>query len=499
MAIVVATLAIAGAREDSATIDEPAHIASGLIKLTQGRLAFYRAQAPLMNVLDAAPLAIAGYRVPANLPQRAWIAGHELLYRSGYDARRMLLLARLPTIALLLALAFAVSRFVFVVTSNPAAATIAFALTGFCPNLLAHGRLATVDLGVACFLFIAAALFLRLLREPSTSIAIAGGLATACAIASKTSGALIVVFFLALAIVRSRDAMKAKRALLVAAATAIASFALLYMLLARSFDPTLAFREYLAAIDIVRGLYARGYTLPQFLLGEFSRTGWPHYHVVAFLLKTTLPALLLTILTLVAAVKRRRFETLALLAFAMLFLAVSSFSKLNLGLRHILPLYPFLYAAIAITLADASKKIAVPALLVAWHVVAALAAYPSYLSYFNPLIGSTRNADAFLIDSNLDWGQDLHRLARWSGAQPIRVHYFGGGDVAYEFGTRAQVWPAPRPETLPKGLFAVSKHIYRITFMPGTRETYDEYLRRSHATYVTTVGGSMDVYLVGSR
>lgn len=496
MAIVVATLAIAGARNDSATADEPAHIASGLIKITQGRLTFYRAQAPLMNVLTATPLAIAGYRVPATLPQRSWVAGHELLYRSGYDARRMLLLARLPTIALLIALAFAVSLFVFDVTRNQTAATIAFALTAFCPNLLAHGRLATVDLGVAFFLFIAAALFLRLLREPSTPIAIACGLATACAIASKTSGALIVVFFLALAIVRYRDAMKIERALIVAAATAIAFFALFYMLLARSLDPTLAFREYLAAMDIVRGLYARGYTLPQFLLGEFSRTGWPHYHLVAFLLKTTLPVLLLTILTLVAVVKRRRFETFALLAFAILFLVVSSFSKLNLGLRHILPMYPFLYAAIAITLADASKRIVIPALLVAWHVVAALAAYPSYLSYFNPLIGSTRNADAFLIDSNLDWGQDLHRLARWSGQQPLRVHYFGGGDLAYEFGARAMAWPGPRAEVLPKGLFAVSKHVYRISFMPGTRERYDEYLERSRATYVTTVGGSMDVYRV---
>jgi hypothetical protein len=496
LAIVVAALAIGSARNDSATADEPAHIASGLIKITEGQLEFYRAQAPLMNVLSAAPLAIAGYRVPANLPQRAWLAGHALLYRSGYDARRMLFLARLPVMALLIALAFAVSLFVFDLTRNHTASLLAFALTGFCPNLLAHGRLATVDLGVACFLFIAATLFLRLLREPSTAIAIACGLTTACAIASKTSGAMIVVFFLAIALFRFRDALRAKRALLISAGVAIASFALLYMLLARTFDPTLAFREYLAAIDIVSGLYARGFTLPQFLMGEFSSTGWPHYHLVAFLLKTTLPALLLAILTLVAVVKRPRFETLALLAFATLFLVVSSFSKLNLGLRHILPMYPFLYAAIAITIADASRKIVVPALLVAWHVGTALFAYPSYISYFNPLIGSARNADAFLIDSNLDWGQDLHRLAQWSGDRPIRVHYFGGGDVVYEFGARAQVWVAPRAQPLPKGLFAVSKHIYRVTFMPGTRETYGEYLERSHATYVTTVGGSMDVYRV---
>ena len=129
---------------------------------------------------------------------------------------------------------------------------------------------------------------------------------------------------------------------------------------------------------------------------------------------------------------------------------VSAFSSLNLGIRHVLPIYPFLYAACAIALFDASRRIRIAAaVLVVAQALTAVIAYPSYLSYFNPLIGSARNADRVLIDSNLDWGQDLRRLARWTRENDIdviRVHYFGAGNVERELGSRAVRWAAPRPE-----------------------------------------------------
>src|SRR6476469_2523790 len=104
--IVVAALAVAGARTDSATSDEPAYIATGMIKLVDGRLDYFRDEPPLMNSLTAMPLVIAGYRLPAiwNLDSNHWAVGRRWLWRSGLDGHRMLLLARLPTIALFLAL-----------------------------------------------------------------------------------------------------------------------------------------------------------------------------------------------------------------------------------------------------------------------------------------------------------------------------------------------------------------------------------------------------------
>lgn len=507
LAIVVAALAVGSMWDDSATADEAAHIAAGLLKVREGRLDFYATQAPLMEVLIAAPLVATGHRVPETWRQygnRPWVAGHLLLYRAGYDAQRILRLARLPAIALFLALCFAVYWFVRDTTGSDGAAVAAFALTGFCPTLLAHGRLATVDMGVTFFAFVATALLLRLLRAPSRGIAVATGIALACALATKVSAALLVPFFLiviALWFVKQRALPSA---LWIAALTSLVAFMAIYLLLARSVDLGLPFRAYLGEVRAVQEFYVAN-PLPQFLLGEFSQKGWPHYYLVAMGVKTPLPALALLMLAIVPAVRVRRFEVVVCALFAVLFLLVSAFSSLNLGIRHVLPIYPFLYAACAVALFDSAVKVKrelmiAATALVAFHAITAVIAYPSYLSYFNPLIGSPRNADRILIDSNLDWGQDLRRLGQWARANDIdviRVHYFGAGNVERELGQRAIRWPAPRPEPLPKGWFAVSRHYYRLSFLPARSPVdYNTYLRASGARYATTIGGSIDVYRV---
>ena len=136
-------LAIGSMWNDSATADEAAHIASGLLKLQDGRLDFYATQAPLVEAIEALPLALAGYRVPESATaygNRPWVVGHILLYRSGYDAQTILRIARLPAIAMLLALCLSVFWFVRSVTGSDAAGLAALTLTAFSPTLLAHGR-----------------------------------------------------------------------------------------------------------------------------------------------------------------------------------------------------------------------------------------------------------------------------------------------------------------------------------------------------------------------
>jgi hypothetical protein len=169
----------------------------------------------------------------------------------------------------------------------------------------------------------------------------------------------------------------------------------------------------------------------------------------------------------------------------------------------VLPVYPFLYAFVTIALArvtiDRKRAVAV-GVLAGWFALASFLAWPGYLSYFNELTGSARNADRLLIDSNLDWGQDLRRLKAWTDEQGIafiRIDYFGGGDIEQLFGSRAVRWTAPRPQPLPKGWFALSRHFYRVSFDPHESPVdYDAYLEASKARYVTTVGGSIDVYVV---
>jgi hypothetical protein len=526
LAIVMTVLAVASMWDDSATADEGAHIAAGLLKVREGRLDVYATQAPLMEALIAAPLVANGYRVPEEwrrFGNRPWVAGHLLLYRGGYDPQRILRLARLPVIALFLGLCFVVYWFVLDATGSHRAALAAFALTGFCPTLLAHGRLATVDMAVTFFAFTATALFLRLLRTPSRGIAVATGLALGCALATKVSAALLVPFFLMVIVMRQWAVRRAQRAeattapvgstsalrplpsaLFMAALTSLVSFMAIYLLLARSADLTLPFRAYLGEVRAVREFYVAN-PLPQFLLGEFSQQGWPHYYLVAIGVKTPLPALSLLMLAIIPAVRTRRFEVVVCALFAALFLLVSAFSSLNLGIRHVLPIFPFLFAACAIALfhpaAPVKRELTIAAAaLVVAQVIVAVIAYPSYLSYFNPLIGHARNADRVLIDSNLDWGQDLRRLGQWARANDvdvIHVHYFGAGSVEHELGNRAIRWPAPRREPLPKGWFAVSRHYYRLSYLPARSPIeYDTYLLRSGARYATTIGGSIDVYRV---
>jgi 4-amino-4-deoxy-L-arabinose transferase-like glycosyltransferase len=519
LTIIIVALSVGSVRLDSATSDEPAYIAAGMIKVTAGRLDFFRDQPPLMNSITALPLVIAGYRMPPvwQIGGNHWAIGKTFLYRAGYDGHGVLLLARLPTIALFVGLAFAVYFFVLRHTGSEWSALGAFVLTGFCPNLMAHGRLATVDMALSLFTFIAAALFIAMVERPHFVTAIGVGVATAAAALSKTSGNILAPYFvlvLLIALVMGRIGDK-KRLAICAGLALVAAFVFLEVLiLAEGSDayirgnfpelPRLAvpFAEYLANLEAIRGWYSQGHDKPQFLLGEFSRRGWWYYYPVALALKTTIPALLLIAGSFVFF--RKSFPVIALLAFVALFLLVAARGELALGIRYVLPIYPFLYAASAIQWSDARvarRLLILPALLLTWHIAENAIAYPGYLSYFNQSIGSHRNADRFLVDSNLDWGQDLRRLGLWcreNGVKELPLHYFGGGDPVYDLaGVRPIGGYGPGGRPLPKGWFALSRHLYRVSFSRDvSRMNYDDYLRQSRAQLVTTVGGSINVYRI---
>jgi 4-amino-4-deoxy-L-arabinose transferase-like glycosyltransferase len=483
--LIVLALAVGSVRNDSATSDEPAHIAAGLVKLQYGRFDFFRETPPLMNELSALPLLAAGYRIAE--PARGanhWATGKQFLYRSGHDPHRILLLARLPAIALLLALALAVYRFVRRETRSEWLAFAGGVLTAFCPNLLAHGRLATVDVAVTFFCFAATMAFLRLLEEPSPAHGALLGVLTAAAILSKTSGMILLPFF-ALLFLLFRKRPRSEH--LIAIVTAV--------VVVRLFTP---FSDFVANLGVIGRWYGGPYDKPQFLLGRFSFDSWPHYYLVALALKLTLPSLAL--LAIAIAVVRRRWSraAAACAVFTVMFLGVAAMGHLALGVRYVLPVLPFVYAFAAMALEGVDRRAV--ALLLAWHAAECVAAYPSYISYFNELAGGRRNADRLLIDSNLDWGQDLRRLDLWCAenhVEAIAVHYFGGGDPESELHGRVVTGIRPGAIPLPRGWFALSRHYYRLSFFPPVSPVnYDDYLRAARAEYVTTVGGSINVYRV---
>lgn len=534
-------LALGSVRRDSATADEPAVIAAGLVKLLDGRLDFFRSTPPLWSAVSVLPLAAGGMRVPPiYYPDTdPWVLGRYLLYRTGIDSQEAIFRARLPSIAAFLALAVAMYWMVAHHARSRGWALCAMTLTAFCPLIMAHGRLANVDVATTLFLFLAVAFLLRLIESPSFPVAMGMGVSSAAAILTKSSGNIIgpiaiAAIGLALALNRIDDRRRffvrfaaAVLAALVVGEVVIvglASDAYIAANFPRLQSPmgrlALPFAEWIANIRAINSWLRGGHTLPQFLLGEVSFGGFPGYYAVAILLKTTIPALLIGLAGLVALIRRLprrgapdsspRFAAVICFLFALLFFVIASTSELAVGVRYVLPMYPFVIAGSVLATAEAARELrvdrrrkatALVGLLLAWHVAENLRTYPGYIGYFNQFIGRQENADRFLIDSNLDWGQDLLRLRDWAVSRGIRemtVHYFGGADVPIAMeGIRTDVRMSPGPEPLAAGWFAVSTHFYRLSLASDIWPVdYDTYLEANGARYVTTVGDSIRVYRV---
>ena len=187
---------------------------------------------------------------------------------------------------------------------------------------------------------------------------------------------------------------------------------------------------------------------PAFFAGEWSATGWKAFFPVAYLLKSTLGELLLHLagFACLLAVARRStrgrallYRATPLLALVAVYGAFSVFSSLNIGHRHILPLYvagAVLAGAVTLGMPRALHWLAaLTGLALAGHAVESFHARPDYLAYFNPLAGGTAGAHRWFVDSSLDWGQDLPRLKRWLDARadrdPVFLSYFGSGSPRY--------------------------------------------------------------------
>lgn len=179
--------------------------------------------------------------------------------------------------------------------------------------------------------------------------------------------------------------------------------------------------RYFAGADYVRKHNAMGH--PNYLFGEMRTQGWWYYFPVVLFFKTPLPFLLLAMVGLVILL--RRGETLPLVPVAIL--TASMTSNINIGLRHVLPIYPLLTVAAAVAVVALwPRRRALVGLLLAWYFAATAIAHPDYLSYFNEAAG--RHPERIAADSNLDWGQDLLRLEDYAERQqlkPLYISYWG--------------------------------------------------------------------------
>lgn len=457
LAGIIATFAVPiAAMHFNQTYDEPAHLAAGMQWLREGTYDLDPQHPPLARILIALGPALGGAR-PHDQPT-SWTEGNAILISGGRYAHTLMLarLGVLPFFVLLLVVTWSWTRRLY---GEPAAA-LAVVLVATTPQLLAHAGLATTDLPLAATLVWVLAAFTRWLEQPSRRTTLLFAIAGAAAMTSKLSS---IPFFglAAVMIVLARWAVGER------AATANVSTRPPLRDAARYFRPAVAaavgagvlvwavYRFHLRmakgglipvpAPELLEGLRAlashnsSGHSA--YLLGRVSERGWWYYPWAALLVKTPLAFLALSALGIatVFATPRRRadWRTLAPLLSVAAVMIVAMWASIDIGVRHILPVYPLLAIPAAGAAVDAwsrvprrvAARVAIGALVV-WQTVQAVGAYPDFLSDFNALAGA--EPDRVLVDSNLDWGQDLDRLADTLQARHIgavTLFYFGSTPV----------------------------------------------------------------------
>jgi hypothetical protein len=455
----------------SITFDEGPHLAVGYALLRTGdyRLQPVHIHPPLANVASALPLLI-----QRDLPDPAHVPGWEINSLSAItDAvvwqyphpRRIAVAGRVPILLVGVILGAMVFRWARDLHSL-AAGIVALASYAFDPNILAHSALITTD--VAATTLIVATLY-TLYRSMDRSASqgrrriwlLLCGLFLGLAQLTKVSALMLIPVIGALLVLNAATSESTRairsalgRLALVMAVCAVTVWAGYGFTVSRPprWPIALPAGVHVAIYRSLQEHYTLGH--PTFALGRVSDSGWWWYFPVAFVLKTPLPVLilgtllglLLSVLPALRALGRRLASAASrgsrpavqwdwvrsrlrsganagayVALFPLGYAAAAFFSTVNIGYRHLLPILPFLYIGLGYGSArlepekPSMRRSArwLLALLGVWLVAGTARTLPFPLTYFNELAGGPRGGYRYLVDSNLDWGQNLWQLKAW--------------------------------------------------------------------------------------
>lgn len=440
----------------SYTFDEPAHLACGMEWLDKGAYTWEPQHPPLSRVAVALGPYLIGARSQNTKRVNIFsmtFEGFGILFNGGrYD--ETIALARLGVLPFYivgcLIVYFWTRRY-----ASRATAVIALFLFSFLPPILAHGGLATTDM--ACTAFLAAAFFAGAvwMEQPTLRTGALFGLAGALAIVSKFS---VLPYFAAAAVfaliwywAAERPQLnlfrELARRLPSLALAALVAFFVIWATYRFSYGKVYFANISLPAPELFAGIRdvlkhnAEGH--PGYLLGKPSPQGFWYFYPVDLAVKT--PIALIVFFIIGAAVWRKSAilrRAWLPLAFSSGILAVALFSHINIGIRHVLPLYSGACVVGAIGLVwlmenSAARRWAgwLGIALTLWYAGTSLLNHPDYLPYFNALAGS--HPENISVDSDLDWGQDMKRLGarlREAGAKQVYYIPMGLGDMQQQFG-----------------------------------------------------------------
>jgi len=561
-------MAVSAVSQKSMTFDEMAHLTGGYTYWAFNDYRLHPENGNWPQRLAALPAILSGAAFP-RLDQPAWttanvyVIGDQFLYSSGNDAATLLGRGRMLMGLVGVVLGGLVYAWASRLISRPAG-FLSLVLFVFSPTLLAHGPLVTSDTMAALFFTAAVGALWALLQQITPVTILGSAVLVAGTFLSKLSGPILVPITLVMLAVRliSQRTLAVRlgrrvvevdgrlRQLGVFAVAGIAIGLLAWAIVWASFGFRYSAFHVATGEDTFLGhvtdlpgptgwllstarqfhllpeayLYGLGLTVQfaseraSFLNGQFGTTGWWWYFPYAFLVKTTIPGMIVGILAAAAFVARSRmhpdgraaiwsglYAGTPLLALIVVYMGFALTTHLNIGHRHLLPIYPALcilaggaaywfqpllergaakdaqsgrerrkQRSKARSSANASPALVAAgvatAVLLAWHAGESLTIRPNYLAYFNELVGGPAQGYKHLADSSLDWGQDLPALKQWldreglqpSGATNVYLSYFGTARPEY-YGIQATMLPGfidrrpPQPPApLGAGVYCIS-------------------------------------------
>lgn len=510
-------LAVLSSCNDSLIVDEVPHTGAGYSYVTQLDYRLNPEHPSLVKDLAGIPLSfldfsagnVFGTTMWTKDVNGQWEFGRRLIFHSGANADAVKMLARAPMLVFFLAACWIVWRWMSG-RYGKRAALLSVILLAFSPTVLAHARLVTTDMAAATGAVLATYFFVRFLRRPSPISFVWSALTLGIALVSKFNDALLGPFFVIVAVLWGLDGRflsvrhwkAAGRLFLLTAAIGASAFVFvvwplyvvqtLHQPIAQQHAETVAILGYqsnnplksfaLWASDkpIIRGAghWVLGLAMTAqraegdntiYWMGRVVKFGGIWYFPIVYFLKEPLAWWFLVAMAITAfAFHRRRHrgepvhgswwsrnaDEWVWLLWLAIYWAVSLQSHLNIGIRHLLPTYPFIIMLVAGRLEVLLEWLkrndplraklfgGAIALLVGWYVFESAAVYPYYLTYFNQLAGGPSGGYRYVTDSNLDWGQDLKRLAQYVDANDIpaiSLDYFGWSDPSYYLGDK-YVW-----------------------------------------------------------
>ena len=524
-------------KEESATVDESSFLAAGYSYWHGYGFAFDPEAPPLAKLISAAPLLFMDVKLSGTVRELldrrvgarvapGWtgdqqledqhfpvardnwyfwpfvemqMLGQEFVYGGANDADRILAAARWMQVALTVLTGIVIFFWLRRLAGGMASA-LGVALWALNPVVLAYGHLVLTDMGETLMFVLAVWRFSIFLDRPSTGRAALCGLACGGALVMKFSGVVlapILLVLLGLHAMRRRDWRGWGKHLLVIALVTGGVVVLVYAPCWRPAPPLPAdtaakigvptwfqvLRPVLIPPDFFKGLaLVRGHELWghwAFLCGQWRHTGWWGYFPVTLAVKTPVPLLLLTMVGLVMWLRGlRRFSfphTIPWLA-GLMYLLVAMAGTINIGVRHLLPMLALLAVGTASQFSLGSRRIQLCAWLGAgWLFLATWQAYPHFIEYFNELAVGPSNGYRWLLDSNLDWGQDVKRLKRFLDQRAITnidLAYFGPGHSIDYY----QITSRPMGPGEPVARVGYTMFVYRLGDAE-TKERWEQMLR----------------------